>query len=251
MSTSTERIWPNCSNLEAYLDDFPEHRQRYDLVISFIKGLKCADVSCGVGYGSFMMGEVAKSVKGFDISKDALDHANENFKRDNVSFHNFSDFNGEKYDVITSIETLEHMNEADGDIFLQKIAKNMDIKSLMILSTPLNESNIKQNVTPFHIREYSHQELIEKLTANGFCVEEWFGQSNIVSKRMAKNIFGLSFLQILNMGLHKIIPKLVRQCIVKGMFKKDTIQSKSSCKIVPGDLAGAFSQIAICRLNTD
>jgi SAM-dependent methyltransferase len=245
---STERIWPNNSNLQEYLNDFPEHRQRYDLVRSLVKNLKCADIACGVGYGSFMMGEVAESVKGFDISNDALNHANKNFTRDNVSFHHASEFVGEKYDVITSIETLEHMNEIEGDLFLKNIANSMNPDSFMIFSTPLNETNNKLNITAFHIREYSNSELIDKLKVNGFYVEKWFGQSNIVSERMSKKVLGLSFVKILQMGLHKFIPKQVRKYIARIILKKDTLQSKNTCKIKPGDLSGAFSQIAICRL---
>ena len=81
-----ERIWPTNTNLDQYLMDYPEHEQRYKLACSYIKNMSCADVACGAGYGSFMLGKFAKDVTGYDISLEALKHANSHFKSNNVFF---------------------------------------------------------------------------------------------------------------------------------------------------------------------
>ena len=86
-----ERIKPTRENLYSYLEDYPEHQLRYDLITNHTSGIDCADISCGVGYGTYMIGELANSVKGYDVSSEALKYANKNFTRDNVSFHALAD----------------------------------------------------------------------------------------------------------------------------------------------------------------
>ena len=181
-----ERIWPTLQNLDKYLLDTPEHKQRYDLACDFILGLECADVSCGAGYGSFMLSNAAKKVIGYDVSKEALIHAKKYFQTDKVQFDHLDEFHSKKFDAIISFETLEHMDEKQGDSFLANICNNLKSEGTLIISTPLNETKYRENVTKFHIREYSNQEFKLKLENAGFTIDKWFGQSNSVSKKMSK-----------------------------------------------------------------
>lgn len=245
----TERIWPTRNNLNDYLNDYPEHRQRYDLVSGLISNLDCADVSCGAGYGAYLMGTTAKSVKGFDISLEALDYANNHFLRKNVSFHNIERLESQKFEFIASFETIEHMSEKDGDKFLKKIASSMNPNSKLIISTPLNETKYKENVTEFHIREYSNHEFKSKLQNNGFNIEKWYGQSNIVSERLSKEVMSISMIKILNTGLHRLIPSIVRRQLSKFLLKKNPDKVNPPCKLIENNLNGAFCQIAICQLK--
>ena len=246
---SLERIWPTQENLNSYLEDYPEHRIRYDLINRFIQGKKCADISCGVGYGAFLMGKIAESVKGFDISKEALDHAKNNFQSSNVSFYFLNDLKDEKFESISSIETLEHMTESEGDKFLEKLRNAMVPSAFLIISTPLNETPFKENTTEFHIREYSFIEFKNKLERNGFQVEKFYGISNITSERMSSKVMGLSLIDIFQTGLHRLIPKFIRNIAAKLILKKDPTKPVPECKLLEDNLEGAFCQIAICKLR--
>jgi 2-polyprenyl-3-methyl-5-hydroxy-6-metoxy-1,4-benzoquinol methylase len=246
---SLERIWPVRDNLQDYLQDFPEHLQRYNLIANYIKGLDCADISCGVGYGAYLMGEMAKSVKGFDIAEEALAHAAKNFTNDNVSFHHLNELKDQKFQFISSIETLEHMSETDGDKFLQKIHHALLPEGTLLISTPLNETQYKENTTEFHIREYSYKEFKDKLEQNGFNIKNIYGISNTVSKRLASNKLGFSLMSILNTGLHRVIPTPIRKKIAKILLKKDSDGLADSCTITQDSIHGAFCQIAICSIK--
>ena len=218
-----ERIKPTRENLYSYLEGYPEHQLRYDLITEHTSGIDCADISCGVGYGTFIIGKLANSVKGYDVSSEALEYANKNFTRDNVSFHALADLGDEKFEFISSIETLEHMSESDGDEFLQKILNALNPNGTLLISTPLNETKYKDHTTEFHIREYSHHEFKEKLENNGFCIEKVYGISNIVSKRLSSNLPMSSLRSILNTGAHRIIPQSLRKIIATSLLKKDAV----------------------------
>ena len=247
---NVERIKPTRDDLYSYLKDYPEHQLRYDLIIKHTSGMDCADISCGVGYGTYMIGKLANSVKGYDVSKEALEYANKNFIRDNVSFNALADLGNEKFEFISSIETLEHMSESDGDEFLQKILNAMNPNGTLQISTPLNETKYKDHTTEFHIREYSQQEFKEKLENNGFRIEKVYGISNIVSERLSSNVMGFSLRSILNTGAHRIIPRSLRKIIATSILKKDAVDEiSSSCSLNEDSLDGAFCQIAICKLK--
>jgi|TARA_B110000008_G_C16956390_1_gene558389 SAM-dependent methyltransferase len=246
---SLERIWPVRDNLQDYLQDFPEHLQRYDLIADYIEGLDCADISCGVGYGAYLMGKLAKSVKGFDIAEEALVHAGKNFTSNNVSFHHLNELEDQKFQFISSIETLEHMSEVEGDKFLQKIHHALLPNGTLLISTPLNETQYKEHTTEFHIREYSFQEFKNKLETNGFSIENIYGISNTVSIRLASTKLGFSLMGILNTGLHRIIPTSIRKTIAKILLKKDSEGVADSCTLTQDSLHGAFCQIAICSIK--
>ena len=245
-----ERIKPTRKNLYSYLEDFPEHQIRYNLINEYTSGIDCADISCGVGYGAYIIGKLASSVKGYDVSPETLEYANKHFTRDNVSFHALDDLGDEKFEFISSIETLEHMSEIDGDKFLQMISNAMNPTSTLIISTPLNETKYKNHTTEFHIREYSHQEFKDKLENNGFRIVKVFGISNIVSERLSSNVMGFSLRSILNTGAHRIIPRSLRKIIATSILKKDAVDEiSSSCSLNEDILDGAFCQIAICKLK--
>jgi len=247
---NVERIKPTRENLYSYLEGYPEHQLRYDLITNHTSGKDCADISCGVGYGTYMIGKLANSVKGYDVSSEALEYANKNFTRDNVSFHALADLGDEKFEFISSIETLEHMSESDGDEFLQKILNAMNPNGTLLISTPLNETKYKDHTTEFHIREYSQQEFKEKLENNGFRIEKVYGISNIVSERLSSNVMGFSLRSILNTGAHRIIPQSLRKIIATSVLKKDAVDEiSSSCSLNEDSLDGAFCQIAICKLK--
>ena len=113
-----ERIWPTLSTLDEFLEKYLDHSQRYDFAKPFVEGKQIADIACGAGYGSYLLADVAKSVTGFDVADDALRHARQHFSRDNVEFRHASTIGVDEFDVVISFETLEHMDEKDGDDFL-------------------------------------------------------------------------------------------------------------------------------------
>jgi hypothetical protein len=243
---SEERIYPTIANLESYLDGSPEHKLRYELAASMISDLHIADIACGVGYGSYLLGKKAKSVKGFDVSESALSHAKSNFLSDNVFFDHAKNFQKDNYEAVISLETIEHMEEAEGDVFLQNIHTNMNDSAFFLISTDLNHTDIRHNVTPYHPREYNFKEFHNKLVSAGFKIDKWYGLSNTVSEKLVKKTFGFSIVNILNLKIHKLLPPFIRKLLSKIILGKNTEAAISSIRLVENNLDGCFCQIALC-----
>ena len=210
MQKHIERITPTKDNLEQFFKEFPDHKQRYDFAINFLnKDMDVADIACGVGYGSFLMSQYCKSVKGFDISDEAITHAKKNFKMDNIEFYNclYNEIVNYRFDFVCSFETIEHMDEEAGDLFLLKILKSLKPKGRLLISTPINKSKIKTNLTPYHIREYDDIEFKQKLIKNGFTIISMFGQgdSKYYNKLYGKNILNFSMFDIMRTGIHETV----------------------------------------------
>ncbi len=246
-----ERLWITQETIDEYLSEFPDHRQRYEFAKNYVRGKDIADIACGAGYGSFMLGDDAKSVMGFDISEEALAHASKYFSRPNLSFRHASKISESKFDVIISFETIEHMSEKDGDKFLQDLHSSLSSDGTLIISTPLNRFSLKHriNTTPYHLREYNEKEFARKLEVNGFKVERWFGQWNSVSETLAKPILpGLSLGGIVRSGAHRLLPNMIRRPITNLLLNNKIEQVNNSVRIIPDDLSGASIQIGVCRM---
>lgn len=243
-----ERIWPTQETLSEHLEEFPDHRQRYEFAMKYVTGKVIADIACGAGYGSFMMGKGASSVHGFDISQEALLHAQQHFMGPNMNFQHASKLGNSTFDIVVSFETIEHMTEEAGDEFLKGLHSSLHEKGLLIISTPINRTKHRSNVTPYHLREYNEKEFADKLKANGFLVDRWYGQWNSCSEAIAKPIVcGISMGSILRSGLHRLVPKGIRRLLVDKLLGLELLNVNNTVRIVPDDLTGAAVQIAVCR----
>lgn len=84
-----------------------------------------------------------------------------------VSLRNWGEF-----DIVTSFEVLEHMEEELGDEYLAVAREGMGDNAKLYLSTPVyNGHTMAKN----HIREYTILELLDKLHAAGFKVDQRYG----------------------------------------------------------------------------
>jgi len=239
-----ERLHPTKNNLQEILQQFPDHKQRYELAKNYAINLVVADIACGAGYGSYLISSVAKIVHGYDIDIQAISHAKKNFKTNNNDFFLYENsLKKDYYDLAVSFETLEHMDEKDGDIFLENIFKSLKGGGILLISTPINRMKNKVNVTPFHLREYSDDEFIEKLKKNGFKIEKMLGQGGSTQVILHKKSFGVSIFAVLKSGLHKIIPKIIRRFVWNKFFNSNN----SSLTISEDNWRNQAIQIAVCR----
>lgn len=244
---SLERITPKKENLADFFKEFPDHQQRYEFAINRIDiNMVIADMACGVGYGTWLMSTKANYVIGVDISDAALTHANSNFKEINNEFIHGDNYNYEnKFDMVISFETIEHMDEKAGDEFLQKIRRSLKSDGLLIMSTPINKTDKKHNVTEFHVREYDDLEFPEKLKFNGFDVIEMYGQGSPFHEKLygdggRSGVFGL-----MEFGVHKLFPRSIRN-LIKNILMGDPNQGLS---IKKDNWRNSMIQIAVCKVK--
>ena len=155
-------------------------QKRYINVLQFVKGKRVLDCACGVGWGSYIMAKAgAEKVVGLDLSSNAINTAKKYYNHDSILYqedniYNFS--SNEKFDVITSFETLEHVE--DPLKFLNALAKLCHTNSIFFLSTPngfsfKNKNELPHN--PYHKTEFTKEELYELLNLSNWLIEEYLG----------------------------------------------------------------------------
>lgn len=136
---------------------------RYSFVSKFIKESDVIlDAACGFGYGSAYFSKFCKNVYALDLAENNI-----KFGESTYSFANINwilgdvtalPFENDKFDVYVSFETFEHLPLNTIDNYIEEAIRVVKKDGLFILSTPNRET--RQNIhNPFHIKEYSFQEL--------------------------------------------------------------------------------------------
>lgn len=143
----------------------PWHRWRYEQAFPFIKDKTVLDLGCGVGYGTFMMAQHARSCAGIDDSQEAIFFAEKHFLAPNVSFSP-GDISQNRpsgpFDVVTAFEVIEHIPDPE-DIFqlFARINPALILASVPHLKCPMGGNQ-------FHYRHFGMDELIESFWKIGF-----------------------------------------------------------------------------------
>jgi 2-polyprenyl-3-methyl-5-hydroxy-6-metoxy-1,4-benzoquinol methylase len=121
VNTATERAkWlQQNANLRMDANDpvFPEgrrlfHKARYEFARQYCSGRRVLDGACGTGYGSSIIGEIAREVIGCDCSSEAIEYARSTYGRPHItfvrSFVESTPFPDSSFHVVVSFETVEH-----------------------------------------------------------------------------------------------------------------------------------------------
>jgi len=198
MDFTGERFVPGSASglLEA------EHVQRYTFATNYAKGKSVLDIACGAGYGSYLLlAGGATRVIGVDISAEAIQFANDHYRSDEITFvvHDAEQFKNGKYDMITSFETLEHLDKRQQ--FLENTRSMLNEHGILIMSTPnkLITSPMKSPSeirNTFHTYEYLEKEFVSALQKAGFTriqkfgqhAYPWFIRNQIVSRLLRRHL---------------------------------------------------------------
>jgi len=139
-----------------------QHLARYVFAFEHCIGKKVLDAACGTGYGS----QFIKASLGVDNSKETIKYAKDNYPGPKFEVCDLNkEFPKGEFDIITSFETIEHLDNPD--FFLENVKKSC---KKLIFSIPLGDDS-----RPFHKIAYtdkSAREFMEKY----FNHIEWFEQ---------------------------------------------------------------------------
>lgn len=156
-----------------------EHAARYLFAMPFVEDKAVLDIACGTGYGIGLMRSKAKFAIGVDVDPEAVTEAKKESHGNAAVLLGDGlglPFGDETFDVITSFETLEHLNGRRE--FLAELRRVLRTGGKLILSTPnavfTQPVNGKPS-NPFHIHEYLPQELRMELEPY-FTIEKFVGQ---------------------------------------------------------------------------
>jgi len=146
------------------------HKERYYIASSFCRGMHVLDAACGVGYGSTILAETARSVVGIDNSKEAISHAIKHFNHSKAIAYDVVDLNKVKgrignggFDAVVSLETIEHLDRSlESTLFLFK--NSVKPGGLVIFSHPDNETKMRNHYHKhFNITVDSMLELVNRI----------------------------------------------------------------------------------------
>ncbi|MGA9334696.1 MAG: class I SAM-dependent methyltransferase [Rudaea sp.] len=161
-----ERFTPECVREIWY-----EHWHRYVFARAFATGKRVLDAACGEGYGSALLADVAESVLGVDVARQAVDHARVRYGgRANLKFVQGDctvlDVEPASFDLIVSFETLEHV--AAHEALTAGFAKALAPGGMLIVSSPDKRtySEVNGYRNEFHVRELYREELLALLGAH-------------------------------------------------------------------------------------
>jgi glycosyltransferase involved in cell wall biosynthesis len=146
--------------------DLAIHIARYGVVSQHCLGKRVLDIACGEGYGAYLMATHwgAMSVDAMDISDEALASAKTNFSDERIRWSKCdadkilpSDFD-KKYDLIISLETIEHINNPKR--FLEVLKQILAPNGLICVSCPNDGWYYGKGVTHniFHKHVFSFEE---------------------------------------------------------------------------------------------
>ena len=174
-----------------------EHLHRYAMACQFSKEKNVLDIASGEGYGSKMLAEIANSVIGIDISKDAVFYSKNKYRFVNLNFCvgscNSIPLIDSSIDCIACFETIEHHNHHEK--MLSEFKRVLKPNGVLIISTPDKHeySDITGYDNPFHEKELYRNEF-ETLLLRFFDNIQVYGQkivygsSILIENACAKNL---------------------------------------------------------------
>ena len=138
------------------VETYYEHINRYYWALPFCIHKSVLDMACGCGYGTGIISEKADYVAGVDISQLSISYAKRHFNDENTDFVCESIYDiafDKKFDVITSFETIEHID--DEEKYFATIKRYIKDNGVVLISTPYAEKDGVCSFNRWHVNEYT------------------------------------------------------------------------------------------------
>lgn len=192
---------------------FGKWEGHFDLMIArlrflrpYLTGKNILDVGCGTGFfSSWIAEEMNSTVTGVEIDEAKLEYGLNNFN--NITLKKMDmrklDFPENGFEVITSFDTIEHIDHYDQKIFCNNVRRILQPGGIFVCNTPnkaVYSSGSDQSAFHEHKKEFEVDEFIDFLKDTcGFPEVDLYCQHKIRYPEAEKAVktyaaaFGLSF----------------------------------------------------------
>jgi len=140
-----------------------QHLFAYRTALTHCVNKRVLEIGCGTGYGAQMLGEVAVSVTAIDVSRVAIEYAQQHHHATNVAFscrtiqellqkERFS------FDVLIMFQTVEHVAPAELDSFMRSASEALNESGTALMTTPNRCRRLHFGEKPFnryHFQEWT------------------------------------------------------------------------------------------------
>lgn len=182
MLTLTKPGQERCDIETMHPGDLVDHLERYRFASPHVQGRRVLDIACGTGYGAQMYVEAgATDVIGVDVSPEAITAARQRCPQGTFLHDSMVTFRDAPFDVITSFETIEHVEDYQGALLnLRRLLKPGGTLILSTPNRPVNDLNCHsltdKPANPWHVREFTTAEMRHALIDAGFTDIQTYGQ---------------------------------------------------------------------------
>jgi glycosyltransferase involved in cell wall biosynthesis len=162
-----ERVVPD--DMKNAINVMQDHIARYNFALEYVKDKTVVDAACGTGYGCSLMSKVAANVIGIDKDELTITYARDHYKGAFylMDLDLIENWTSAGWDVITSFETIEHLENPDK--FLRWAADHCE---KFIFSIPINDDS------EFHKHVWNIEE-IKKLISKYFTNPAFYSQERM------------------------------------------------------------------------
>lgn len=157
---------------------FQRHVVAYELAAARAAGRRVLDAGCGEGYGLAMLAERgASSVVGADLDDAVIRHIVATYARQDPRIEAVAcelmslPYDDETFDLVVSFQVIEHVHDVPG--YLASLYRVCERGGETLIATPNRLTFTPGSDTPtnpFHVREFTAEELRTELVAAGFDV---------------------------------------------------------------------------------
>lgn len=247
---------------EGFDYDFARHLAAYRHAATLVAGRRVLDAGCGEGFGTQTLAATATEIVGIDYSEAAVAESRRLWcspVRPNLRFEHVDlthpDTLGERFDVVLSFQVLEHIR--DSAAFLRALRDRLAPSGVLVLTTPNRLRTVSEN--PYHVREYTADELRRELSAVFADVTILGIQGNGKVERFeagrAKAVGGILALD--PFGIRHLLPRRVVEFAFAKLARvvRRRARPAGSEPIVPEDFSvtdaaadsSALDLLAVCR----
>ena len=143
---------------------FADHLARYRFASRLVRGKRVLDIACVDGYGARILSRTAREVVAVDIERPRLGGRRPNLRFVCSDAIQFLQRTKQRYDVIVSFETVEHLRAYQR--FLALLKHRLKAGGLLVLSTPnkrFSDLFFGGTFNPYHVKEFYTRELSQAI----------------------------------------------------------------------------------------